>query len=928
MESQDKTKIELIKENEGLHQELKALKQKSQKQDEEQLRQNEFKFRVFADYTSDWEYWENENNQVVYMSPSCRKITGYSPAEFIQKPDLLYRIIHSEDVQAVKVHHNEVYHYQNRNQIDEIEFRIIKKDQSLAYIYHQCRPIFDSNKNFLGRRVSNRDISERIKTREELRQSEAKFRTLFESAYEGIWSFDKDDKTVLINKRMADLLHAKIEDVMGKPFQDFIQIDDLQDFKQKTQNRKKGQSEIFERFYTLWDGSKFWARISASPRFDAEGNYDGSFGVITDITDRKLAEEQLKASEQRFRLLYEKSPAPYQSLDEKGRILEINLAWLKELGYDYQDIIQKPMSQFIAAEHQDLLQSRFSKFKASGILHKAEFNFVSKGRKIITYEIEGRIGYNLDGSFKQTHCVLHNITERKLAEKKLQSQQLLFETMFNSLSDGVVITNTAREIILANQGMKTTFGYETSDLLGNTTQMLYANPNLYNDAGKKVFSKDSNPDENLYLMEYRAKNGETFPGETFGTKLFDSSSQWIGNLGIIRNVAERQKLISDLVKAKERAEESDQLKSAFLANMSHEIRTPMNGIMGFAELLKDTKVSQEEQQEYIRIIERSGKRMLNIINDIVDVSKIEAGMMKLILGTTNINEQVQFIYNFFQPEVLARGMKLELKNELSEKEALVITDSEKLYAVLTNLVKNAIKYSSQGSIEIGCQLQKTSGNPMLHFYVKDEGIGIAKSRQAAIFERFIQADIFDKMARQGAGLGLTISKAYIEMMGGKIGLKSREGKGSTFYFNIPYQKIEYIPDDKENYRSSQRNAFLRKKIKILIAEDDENSALLLNLIFKPNTKEILFAKTGREAVDICRKHKDIDAILMDIRMPKMNGFEATKEIRTFNKKVIILAQTAFALSGDREKAIEAGCTDYISKPIKKEKILQKLNEYF
>ena len=217
---------------------------------------------------------------------------------------------------------------------------------------------------------------------------------------------------------------------------------------------------------------------------------------------------------------------------------------------------------------------------------------------------------------------------------------------------------------------------------------------------------------------------------------------------------------------------------------------------------------------------------------------------------------------------------------------------------------------------------------MLHFYVKDQGIGIPKNRQAAIFERFIQSDLFDKMARQGAGLGLTISKAYIEMLGGEIGLESIEGEGSTFFFDIPFKHIEYHPEEKDIHLSSKLNPYLRKKIKILIAEDDENSALLLNLISKPNAREILLAKTGREAVELCRKHKDIDAILMDIRMPEMNGFEATKEIRTFNKKVIILAQTAYALSGDREKAIEAGCTDYISKPIKKEKILQKLREYF
>jgi hypothetical protein len=253
-------------------------------------------------------------------------------------------------------------------------------------------------------------------------------------------------------------------------------------------------------------------------------------------------------------------------------------------------------------------------------------------------------------------------------------------------------------------------------------------------------------------------------------------------------ISERIVLIKDLTVAKEKAEESDRLKSAFLANMSHEIRTPMNGILGFAELLKDPNLSGDEQLDYIKIIEKSGAHMLNIINDIVDMSKIEAGLMKIDLHYYNINEQIEYIYNFFKPEAEAKGLNLFFKNSLPAKESILKTDREKVYAIFTNLVKNAIKYTNEGSIEFGY----TKKLDNLEFYVKDTGIGIPKGREEAIFERFIQADIDVTNVRQGAGLGLAIAKSYIKMLGGKIWVESEERVGSTFYFTIPYNANSVI----------------------------------------------------------------------------------------------------------------------------------------
>ncbi|MCK9412622.1 MAG: ATP-binding protein [Prolixibacteraceae bacterium] len=379
----------------------------------------------------------------------------------------------------------------------------------------------------------------------------------------------------------------------------------------------------------------------------------------------------------------------------------------------------------------------------------------------------------------------------------------------------------------------------------------------------------------------------------------------------------------ELIKAKEKAEESDLLKSAFLANMSHEIRTPMNGLLGFTELLKEPKLSREEQQQYVGIIEKSGIRLLNIINDIIDISKIESGQMKVILRISNLNSQIDYIYTFFKPELEGKKMNFFKRCTLPSDEANIITDQEKIYAIFTNLVKNAIKYSDLGSIEIGYDKK----GKYLECYVKDTGLGIPKDRQSAIFERFIQADIKDLKARQGAGLGLSIAKAYVEILGGEIWVESELGQGSTFYFTIPYE-IKTIEGAELNGSSIKHEGFDQAKpLKILIVEDDEISGILISKTVNNNGNKILQAVNGMEAVKICRKNQDIDLILMDVKLPELDGYETTKQIRQFNKKVVIIAQTAYGLVGEWEKAISAGCNDYIAKPLNKRDLLGLIEKH-
>ena len=316
------------------------------------------------------------------------------------------------------------------------------------------------------------------------------------------------------------------------------------------------------------------------------------------------------------------------------------------------------------------------------------------------------------------------------------------------------------------------------------------------------------------------------------------------------------------------------------------------------------------------------------MNDIIDISVIELDLMKVDIKESDINEQTGYIYSFFKPELDKKGIEFSVKNSLPSKEAVIKTDPEKLSAVLINLVKNAVRYTNEGSIEVGYNKITDRESVELEFFVKDTGIGIPKERHEAIFEEFATADTRDKNAFQGAGQGLSISKAYVEMLGGKIRVESEPDKGTIFYFTIPYITETNEKADTGNIVPVGQAKGQIKNLKILIVEDDSASEMLISMAVKMFCKEILKAKTGVGAIEAFRNNPDIDLVFMDIQMSEMDGYEATKGIRKFNKDVVIIAQTAFALPGDREKCLEAGCNDYITKPIQKGSLAVLIQEYF
>jgi len=495
------------------------------------------------------------------------------------------------------------------------------------------------------------------------------------------------------------------------------------------------------------------------------------------------------------------------------------------------------------------------------------------------------------------------------------------ENIISSMDELLILLNQEGNILSVNQATLDALQYDRTEIEGKSFTMLLQEEYLKIVALQKITDEAVIKNYDGHLL---TKNGKRVPIIYSSSPLKNEDEIVIGTVFIARDITEHELIMVELINAKEKAEESDRLKSAFLANMSHEIRTPMNGILGFAGLLKEPDLTGEEQQEFIGIIEKSGARMLNIINDIMSISKVEAGQMEVSISETDINDQIDYIDTFFKPEAANIGIQLTCKKSLTGEDAIIKTDKEKLYAILTNLVKNALKFTQVGSIEFGYQ---KNGN-FIEFFVKDTGAGVSKKHQQLIFERFRQGSESLNRKYEGAGLGLSISKAYVEMLGGQIWVESEEGEGSTFYFTLPYLRKSEIKVISNNEIIADAKEIRINNLQVLIAEDDEASEKLITVAIKKFSKEILKVTTGTGAVEACRNNPGIDLVLMDIKMPDMDGYEATRQIRQFNTTVIIIAQSAYALSGDREKAIKAGCNDYITKPMKRIVLSDLIRKYF
>ena len=388
---------------------------------------------------------------------------------------------------------------------------------------------------------------------------------------------------------------------------------------------------------------------------------------------------------------------------------------------------------------------------------------------------------------------------------------------------------------------------------------------------------------------------------------------------------ENQAKTKELEIAKNKAEESDKLKSAFLMNLSHEIRTPMNAVLGFSDLLSNSQLSDKERNEYIKVIQQSGKNLLEIIDDLVEMSKIDSQLIKPNLQPFDLDEFIQQIFLSYEKLYSNEKVAFKLVKPEQQIKKQIISDKVKLGEVVTNLLNNSYKFTEEGFVILDYEVDEKSNK--INFSVKDSGIGIPKAFQENIFKRFSKINAKGISANEGLGLGLAISKAYVDMLGGKINFTSQEGVGSTFFVSIPLNYANENETKKEIVPEIKVNTNLGKEEIILVAEDDNINFLLIENILKSYNFKIIRAKDGVEAVEFCKTNKEIDLVLMDIKMPNRDGYEAFTEIRKINPTIPIIAQTSYSFEEELDKIKKLGFNNFISKPIQKQKLLELIKVY-
>ncbi len=517
---------------------------------------------------------------------------------------------------------------------------------------------------------------------------------------------------------------------------------------------------------------------------------------------------------------------------------------------------------------------------------------------------------------------------RKAAEESFLKERAYLDQLFEGSPEAIAQLDAEGKVHSINSEFTRLFGYTPQEITGKLIDNFIATDAVYEEAARITEIVLHGETAELETMR-KHKDGHMIDVSLLVTPI-RIKDEIVGGYGIYRDITDRKKIEKNLIYAKERAEESDKLKSAFLSNMSHEISTPMNAILGFSTLLSDPGISDADRNEFLRIIKERGSDLMRIIDDIIDVAKIESGQIKVEIKECKVNILMNNLYITLGEVKRKTGKTHLVLNCLPanpDKELTIMTDGNRLRQVMTNLIENAMKFTDQGAVEFGYQMKTLNDDAYIEFFVRDTGIGIPKESQELIFKRFRQIDDTNTRKYGGTGLGLTISKNLIKLMGGDIRLESERGKGATFFVLLPLQAATHDIAELIKPKISPANQLDWSSKVILVAEDEDSNYILLDRILKRTGVKLIWAHNGVEAVELSGEQK-IDLIMMDIRMPLMDGYEAAQRIKMENPSIPIIAQTAYALKGEREKSLAAGCDGYISKPIDSRELLSVVGKYF
>ncbi len=681
------------------------------------------------------------------------------------------------------------------------------------------------------------------------------------------------------------------------------------------------------------------------------------YSIVYDITARKQTEEALHESEERYKRITEGlTDYLYTVKFKDGKVIETihGEACLAVTGYTSKEFAADPYLwiNMIVPEEKESIAGRLLRLYKEKNLFSLEHRIIHKNGNIRWIHNTLIPFYDSNGQLLYYDGIIKDITERKQAEEILRVSEERFRSIFQHTASGMALVSLDYYFLHVNEAFCKMLGYTEPELIEKTFQdvTLPEDRQIGNELTSQLLS--GKMDTFQLEKRYLHKNGTEVWGLVNSTLIRDIWNKPLHFVTQILDITERkqaelllkekneainvqneeyqqlnEELIqknNELIVAKEKAEESDRLKTAFLQNMSHEIRTPMNAIMGFSDLLVKNYDNKPKLEHFNEIINQSCIDLLEIINEILDIAKIESGQLPVHFEECNLNSMFTELSLFFQENKKHVGKQhigLNIQATCDPSETTIITDKVKLKQIFINLINNAFKFTQKGKIEAGCNLNEKNN---LIFYVSDTGIGIPEDKQNIIFERFTQLNFDSTRAYSGTGLGLAIVKGLINLLGGEIWLESEVNKGTTFYFIISYKKAENIIEEPKKIESHADYNFNDKKI--LVVEDDIYNAEYFKEIFANKGIKIVHTLYGKEAIEIALSNS-FDLILMDIGLPDISGYEAIRKIKQNKPDIKIIAQTAYAGSDDKQKALDSGCIDYISKPLDNNLLLTMVKKH-
>lgn len=887
------------------------------KQIEEALRISEEKYSLMIQNSPDLTILQDPDGKVTYISPQSEKVLGHKAEEFIGMGFPKY--VHPKDKRkALKAMISSL----EGNDIANFEYRFIGSDKTIHWLSYSARPIKKGNKIIaILSTVSN--ITEKKKLQLAVKDNEERLSLLIQQSPSVIELYDLNGLQIEVNKAYEELWGfpasqtvnkfnvLKSKEVESTGLMKYIKRAYAGESVQVPEYKfdPSGDTEAKGKGRTRWLSTHIY------PLKDSAGDVKNIVITHEDITKVKESDRLIKQSEDKYRIMIETSNDMIWMLDANGNFTFFNKQVEETTGYLFKDWEGKSFIPLIFEEELPFLQNVFIK-TMSGESFTYEFKLKITNGKVLTIAVNTAPIY-INNKITGMISFGRDITLQKEAERELIESETRFKALHNASFGGIAIHDMG-VIKECNQGLSTMTGYSTEELIGMDGFLLIAE-----DSREMVMNNIKASYDKPYEVIGLRKNGAKYTLRLEARMIPYKGKE----LSVVefRDITEQKVVEQKLLSALEKATESDRLKSAFLATMSHELRTPLNAIIGFSGIINED-LSKEETISFAKTINSSGNHLLSIVEDLFDITLIEAGEIKIQKQEENLHSILKDINEIIKTEqqiIHKSNLDLNLIIPVENTHLTINTDPSKFKQILINLLKNALKFTDDGQINYGYKIVTYKDKQMLKFYVEDTGIGISKDKQSFIFDIFRQADDSHTRNYGGTGIGLSISKKLVGLLGGKIWLESEEGKGSTFYFTIPLIQGEQIVKQTIEI-DNHKNNFIGKII--LIVEDDESSYEFLKVIITKSGINTIWAKDGEEAIKFCEENANIDLILMDINMPVMNGYEATKLIKKIKPHLPIIAQTAYAIIGDRQKSIDAGCDDYISKPIKKQELIAKIGK--